>query len=420
MNETSKRKALGFILLLVVVGQASIDIYLPSIPAMMSTFAASAERMQLTVSIFLLGYGGSQLVYGPLSDRFGRKAVLLFGLPLFIAATLGICVTTSATTLLLLRALQGVAMGAASVCARAIMRDCFEPSELPAASSTMAMGWALVPILAPMLGGYLQHYLGWQYSFGFLALLATSLLLYLTFGMRETNQLRTRALSLSGSFAAYALLLRSRAFRANMLMLGVLVSIFSVTNIATPFILQSAYHLSPVHYGWSLLTVSSGYLIGSFINKKVVARHAPVRVTGCGAALLALFGMGHLAVCLTVGGSVLTLVAFLFAVYMALGLIFANCLSACMRSFPQHAGSASALYGALVFCSGFAVSALYAHACDSSPETFAWSMAGLGLVMLGFYVFYVGPADRAALAEPAVRRDARIHHDRPQACSERP
>lgn len=388
MKEKEKSRILAFLLCLVVICQMSIDIYLPSIPRMISLFAAPVEQVQMTISIYLLGFGVSQIFYGPLADRFGRLPVLLVSLPFFSAASVAVMLAPSIYWVLALRFVQGISIGAASVCARAIMRDVFEADELPVASSYMSMAWALVPILAPTLGGIIQIHFGWSYSFLLLGVIGVALICWLITGIGETNLHRTSTLSVKEITRNYASLLTKTEFRNNMVLLSLLYGIFSIVNVAGPIVFQSQYHFSTVSYGWTMLIISFGYLVGSFLNNRLLIRMRSVRIVGVGTTLLFAACLVNLILEFFGLGSSLTLICVLFSIYLSLGLVFANALAASLRPFPDLAGLASSMYGLLMFCSGSLISSGYATFLTSNSLTLACAVSVLGALMFVCHIVF--------------------------------
>ncbi len=388
MKEREKSRVLVFLLCLIIIGQAAMDIYLPSIPRLVSLFAAPVEQVQMTISIYLLGFGISQIFYGPLADRFGRLPVLLVGLPFFSAASVAMMWAPSINWVLALRFVQGISIGAASVCARAIMRDVFEADELPVASSYMSMAWALVPILAPTLGGAIQLHFGWSYSFLLLGVVGVGLTCWLVIGIGETNRHRTSTLSVKEITRNYASLFDKVEFRNNMILLSLLYGIFSIVNVAGPIVFQSQYHFSTMSYGWTMLIISFGYLAGSFLNNRLLVRMRSGRIVGVGTTLLFVTCLVNLIFELCGLRSPLTLICVLFSIYLALGLVFANALSASLRPFPHLAGLASSMYGLLMFCSGSLISSGYATFLTSNSISLACAVLVLGALMFACHIIF--------------------------------
>jgi len=165
------------VLLLTPISGISIDLYTPSLPYIVTHFGTTATMAQLTVPVYLLGYGLSQSLYGSLSDRFGRRSPLIIGLVVYVIASLMVPQSSNIYVFLLMRLLQGVGTGGPGVLSKSILSDRFKGMKLKRLTNYMTMAWAMGPIVAPAVGGYLQAYYGWHASFygmaglGFVALL---------------------------------------------------------------------------------------------------------------------------------------------------------------------------------------------------------------------------------------------------------
>ncbi len=384
----NKTLALAFMLLLVVLGQSSIAIYLPSLPYMAQHFSVDKSWIQMTVSAYLFGFGFSQLIYGPLSDYFGRRPILLLGLLVFLLASIACALAPSIEFLLSFRLIQGLGAGAASVIARALMRDFFEGRELSQAASYLSMGWALVPIIAPVVGGYLQSYFSWQASFIFLILLASMLIFFAIFRLIETNRTRkSNAMNMRSASQNYFFLLVHKIFISNIACIVIVFSIFVVFNIAGPFLLETQLGLSPIAYGWMLVIISSGYLIGTNINNRIVRRWEPRKVT-LGGICFMVFSSSFMLIAVILGFFSITIIVLpMFLIFLSLGFIFANCITACLSPFPHMAGSASALYGFLVFLGGGLLSTAFTRFSGETPLPLAVFLTLASVVM--WFIFYL-------------------------------
>ena len=175
------------VLLIYPLPQVAIDIYLPSWPAMLYKLKGTEVLLQMSLTIYILFLGFAQLIYGPLSDRFGRKITLLIGCTIFLFASVACVFVTSIYQLLFLRALQGMGMGCGFAVASAILADIFDGKRLAQMTSYAAMVFSLSVILAPVMGGYLQHYMGWQANFFVMMIYAIFLLVMIYWFVFETN-----------------------------------------------------------------------------------------------------------------------------------------------------------------------------------------------------------------------------------------
>ena len=201
-DQTAVMKSLFLlsVLLIYPLPQIAIDIYLPSWPAMVSALHTSRELLQWSLTIYVLFLGMAQLIYGPLSDRFGRKPVLLFGIGVFFISSFMGMFVVSMGQLLVLRAIQGLSIGCGFTVASAILADVFQGNQLAKVTSYSAMIYSISLMFAPFIGGYLQHYIGWQANFGGMALYALILFLLIYLFVFETKDKQKRLYSRSVAF----------------------------------------------------------------------------------------------------------------------------------------------------------------------------------------------------------------------------
>jgi DHA1 family 2-module integral membrane pump EmrD-like MFS transporter len=350
------------VMALITMGQMGIDIYLPSLPAMTEYFHTDSHFIQLTLATYLLGLGAPQLVYGPLSDYFGRRPILLTGMAICLIGSVLCLFAPSALFLLAARLLQGIGAGATGVSARAIMRDSFEGNALAKMASYITMAWALVPIIAPILGGYIQAYFGWKMNFIFLLLFAMLLTALLIKWLPETNKkIKHTPLTFNKVAANYLELLKSSAFMGNIGCIMILFGIFLAFNATGPFLLQTQLGLSPIEYSWTLVFVACGYLLGSFFNSKLVQRFLIQHVVIWGFIALLISAGSLLAFCLEAVFNVAVIIVPMFLVFFSIGLIYANCIMGCLKPFPHIAGVTGALYGFLGCMGSSLATTIIAH-----------------------------------------------------------
>lgn len=376
-----------YIIFLTILGQIAIDLYLPSMHGMMKSLGMSQVMVQWTVSAYLFGYGFSQLLYGPVSDVIGRRKIIIFGMFLSLCGSIGCTVAWFPGMILIFRILQGLGSGAASVIARAIMRDSFTGNRLSKASSHMAMAWSLVPILAPVLGGVIERQGGWRCNFGFLMLFSLIFLLFILFTFPETHEVTNQKLDLKKACTDYGSLFANYKFSLNMIVLIVLFSIFSIFNVSSPFILQEVYNLSVTEYSIVLCIISFGYLLGSFFNGKLLGKFKSYNLTLIGIVLVS---APSIIMVLLLKSDVEIFIAeiiiAMMIIFIGLGLIFSNSLSECLQPFPDKAGTASAMYGFLVFVGGSIISALYSKYLDVSALSLFVALMIIGIIMLISYL----------------------------------
>jgi DHA1 family bicyclomycin/chloramphenicol resistance-like MFS transporter len=364
---------------LTTLGPLSIDLYLPSLPEIEHVLQASPAQAQLTISAYLVGFAVGQIVYGPVSDRYGRKPVLIAALSLFCVASLVCASVWSIKALIAARVLQALGACGSVVIARAIVRDLHAGRQAARVLSLMATIFGIAPIIAPIIGGALQQAFGWRSAFvfifaaGVLALGAAHLLLPETLRARPSGQF-----ALLDLWRGYGVIARDRCFRIN---LGALV--FSYCGLfawisASAFVLQDVYGVSPFGFAVIFALASSGYLIGSSAASAIVMRLGVDHTIGLGAIVLAAGGL-LMTAGVALWPSAPIALALPFAIYLGgLGLVMPQAMAGALQPFPERAGAASSLLGFTQQTAAALMGALVGHALGSS----AWPLV-LGVAVMG-------------------------------------
>jgi DHA1 family bicyclomycin/chloramphenicol resistance-like MFS transporter len=335
---------------LTALGPLSIDMYLPALPAIGQGLAAPQGTVGLTLAAFFIGMALGQLFYGPVSDRFGRKKPLYFGLTLFAVASLGCALASTITELIVWRFLQALGGCAGPVIARAIVRDRCSAHESARAFSMLTLVMGLAPILAPLLGGWLLMLMNWRLLFAVLMMFGVACLAALFLKLAETRDTRhAEPLALGNVLRGYARLACNRDFLGYTLSGGLVLAGMFAYITGSPHVFIALSGLSPQQYSIvfginALLFIAASqfnlFLLGRF-DLTVILRRALWFSPLCCAALL------WLAVA---GTDNWWLLWACIALYMvALGFISPNAVAAALASHGQQAGMASALMGSLQF-----------------------------------------------------------------------
>lgn len=381
---------LFFVFILVITGQSAVDIYLPSFPAMVEFFHTTKNMVQLSLSSFLVGYGGSQLIYGPLSDHFGRRPVLLFGMILFSVASVLCFFSASIEMFLLFRLLQGIGVSVANVHQRALIRDIYSGKLLNKNASYVATIWALVPLVAPTIGGHIQYYLNWKINFIFLALVGFLLSLAIGLKLPETSARDQHAkLTFKKVIKDYLFLLTNKVFIGNVMCCAFLSCIFTLFNVAGPFLLQIELNFSPITYGWILIVSGGGFFVGSFCNSYCSQFFSTSRIITIGFIIIFFNNviMLYFACCHLF--TINTLIIPLCCQFLGVGFVYANCAAGAMRGVPILYGSAGAFFGFIVLATGSLFSAIFSWISTASFIQFALSTLITSVLSLIFYFLLV-------------------------------
>jgi MFS transporter, DHA1 family, multidrug resistance protein len=369
--------------LLTAMGPLSTDMYLPSLPAIAGAFATDAGQVQLTLSVFLVGFAFGQIVYGPVADLYGRKPVLLAGLIVFVAASFGCMAATSIGALIGARFIQAVGACAAVVLARAIVRDLHSSEDSARILSLMGAIMGLVPAVAPIVGAVLEQAFGWRASFALSGALAVGLALVVAAWLPETLPGGTRERwSMGRMMADFSRLAAHGEFRrytaAVCLGYGGLFAFISGSS----FVLQGHYGLDELEFGLAFAAAVIGYIIGTLIAAAITRRIGVERTIAFGTLALAAGGASMALLVLSETPHFLHVLGPM-VIYMAgVGLTLPSAMAGAITPFPERAGTASSLVGFSQMTFAALVGVMVGHLVERTPNALAWTVAVLGLANL--------------------------------------
>ncbi|MBB4198262.1 DHA1 family bicyclomycin/chloramphenicol resistance-like MFS transporter [Rhodoblastus sphagnicola] len=354
-------------------GPASIDMYLPALPAIGLDFAVAPERVQASIGAFLAGFALGMLVYGPLSDRFGRRPAVAAGIALYMAASLGCAVAPDMTSFIALRFAQALGGGAATALARAMVRDLYATNQGARVMSLMMLVTSIMPLVAPFMGAAVFAGLGWRAIFWALAAFgAATLSAYLLLVPETLPPERRRKTSPRALAGAYARILRTprvlRLVLAGAAAYGGLMAYIT----GTPFAYIVHFQVAPTHFPFLFALGALAVALGNTLNAALVVRLGFERMLRVGGAIAGLAG-ALLLVEAQFPPSLAVLVATVALYLVCVNLTAANAVAGVMALHPEQAGAASALFGA----GQFGLGAL----CSAAVGLFAEEPRGLCLVM---------------------------------------
>lgn len=368
----SKTAGLSFVIILsalMAFTSLSTDIYLPAMPLMAADLHGNAE---LTITGFLIGFCIAQLIWGPLSDHFGRRLPLFIGMALFMIGSVGCALSTDITQIVFWRVFQALGACTGPMLARAMIRDLFSRTRAAQMLSTLMIIMAIAPIAGPLLGGQMIKFTSWHAIFWLLAVIG-GLMFVSLFWLPETlpEEKRVKA-SLPSAFRNYYALLTNTTFMRFTLCLTFYYVAAYAFITGSPFVYITYFGVEPQHYGWLFALNIVGLMSMSVINRRLVQRYSLevllkfAVVTAAVAALVL-----AVAAKLEIGGLIL-IVAAVFVFFSMNGIIAATSTAAALDSVPNVAGSASAFMGSLQYGSGIISSLLLALLSDGTPWTMSW------------------------------------------------
>ncbi|HEX6957247.1 MAG TPA: multidrug effflux MFS transporter [Ferrovibrio sp.] len=366
------------------LGPLSTDMYLPSLPAMAAVFGADAAEVQLTLSAFLAGFAVTQLVYGPVSDRYGRRPTLLTGIAIFTAASVGCAFAGSIEWLILWRFLQALGACAGVVLGRAIARDFYEGAQAARALSMMAMVLGLTPAVAPIFGGYLQVWFGWQANFLAMAtaglLLGVCVLLFLTESNRHRNP---AAIAVGPMLRNFAALIRHRRYCGYVLCVAFSYGGMFAFISGSSFTLSRVFGVGETVFGFCFALTVFGYICGGMLGARLTARPGVDAMLRLGTIFCACGG-GMLALLQTYAWAEglhwhwFSLIGPVMLYTAGLGLTMPQGQAGALQPFPRMAGSAASLMGFIQMTVGAVTGILVGHTLDATALPLSYAMAAMG------------------------------------------
>lgn len=398
---TSDSRALVIVLALFTsIGALATDTYLPSLPAMEHVFNASGAEIQLTLSAFMLGLAVSQLFYGPMSDRFGRKPVMLGGLVIFIAASFACTIAQSVEMLIGLRFFQAVGASAGPVLARAIARDLHGGDEAARMLSAMGSVMGLVPAIAPIIGGYLELWWGWHASFVFVGLIGVvaiaALVLKIAESLHRPDPEALRPLQLAVNFRS---LLRHRVYLGYMA-----CGCFSFAGLfafisGSSLVLQGVFGVATENFGFYFGLVCLGYVAGTRVATRLTTRVGLARIVWFGALLAAASGIAMAGLALGGINQPMAVVGPHIFFMASVGMVLPQSIAGALTPFPHMAGAASSLFGFVQMSCAALVGALVGHSFDDTQLPLTFIICACGLLTLTIAVPATQKGRRASQPE---------------------
>ena len=375
------------LILLMAGSMLSLNMFLPSLNQMAEEFGVSYAVMNLSLSGYLAVTAVLQVIFGPLSDRYGRRPVLLGSAVIFVIASIGCVLVTNIWAFLILRIFQG-AIIAGSALSRAVIRDMMSAKEAVGVLGTTAMAMAIAPMLGPIIGGFLDQTFGWRATFYLYILIGFGLFALIWADLGETN--KNPSDTFRQQFSTYPELLKSKLFWSYAICLSFSISCFFIFLSGAPLIADIVLGLPPTHLGFYMGSITMGFVIGSFLSGRLIDRIGMsqliligriVSVTGLAVGLIAVL-CGYISAFTIFGATVF--------IGIGNGLTLPSCNVGVMNVRADLAGSASGLSGAMAVGFGAILSTLMAAIL--TPENAAY----------GFLSFLLGAKIVSLMAAVAV------------------
>jgi DHA1 family bicyclomycin/chloramphenicol resistance-like MFS transporter len=353
---TAAKPPMGLVVMLGVLtalGPLAIDMYLPALPSITAGFGAAPAAAQLTLAVFLIGLAVGQLIYGPISDRYGRRLPILVGVGLYVLGTIGCMLSPSIEVLIVCRVVQSLGACAGMVLSRAVIRDLFPPSQVLHVLSLLMMVMGLAPILAPLLGGWILAVGSWRAIFAVQAGAGVAVGLGVLLTLKESLSDETAAQARSESpLASYAALLRNRLLLAY-LAAGAFGGAALFTYVASsPDVVIVQHHVPASAFGWVFGANAAGLITATQVNARLARRYPSDRILRWSLAVAILCAFALLGAAATGIGALGGILVPMFLVMASLGFSQSNAGAEALKIDPRRAGATSSLTGAASFGAG--------------------------------------------------------------------
>ncbi len=340
--------------MLTAVAPLSVDMYLPALPRLAEAFAVDPAYVQYSLSVFFVGMALGQLAYGPLSDRYGRRPILYFGLVVYIFGSVGCALAGSAGWLIVARGVQGLGAAAAPVMSRAIVRDRFSGAKSASVMSFVVMVMATAPLIAPILGGFVLTVADWPVIFWLLVVYALGCLAALTLFLKESHTAapRDQAPSLLRLYSSYLALLARPPVLLYLACGGLMFGSLFAYVTASSFVYITQFGVAPSQFGFYFAANVIAMLIGTFANGRFVMRFGYRNLLGVAVANTLVCSLLLLATTTFDIGGLWGVAVPLFLLLGTVGVAGANTVAGLLAMAPDAAGAASALFGVIQFTCG--------------------------------------------------------------------
>jgi len=382
-------RLLALLIGVTAVGPLSLNILAPAMPGLIVTLGAGAGTVQLTLSLFLLGMAVSQLVLGTLSDRFGRRPVMLAGLALTVVASFAALAASSITGLVIARTAQAFGATVGIVVGRAIIRDLYDRERAASMIGWVTMAMVIAPMIAPLIGGALDTAFGWQAIFTFMGLFAAAVLVWVAFQLPET-----RAVATSEGFAHF--IAASGSLLANRVFLGyALVATFNSAMFFTfiggaPHVVVTIMHRTSAEYGLWFVLISLTYMAGNFTAGRWSVKYGVDSMIRAGVAITVFgAGVGIVWMLLEPGRGPEVIMTPQMIIGFASGFMLPNAIAGAVSVRPQAAGAASGIMGFMQMGLGAASAQLIGHLLDGANSGLPLAAIVLVLCACGLLAFFV-------------------------------
>ena len=375
---------IALLIAMATLNPISVNMIVPALTAMADGLGTDFATVQLTLSCYLFATAIAQLIHGPLSDKFGRRPVLLWGVLIYVGASVLCLVATSVWAVILGRILQGVGAAAGFALCRAIVRDLYERERAASMLGYITMGFSTAPMVAPLIGGLLSDHLGWRLIFLFMAVVSLVMLIFLWLALPETRKPMPEGQERVGFFQGFAVLARIPAFWAYALNTGLMAGIFFAFLGGAPFVAMTHFGMSGTAYGIYFAMSPIAFFLGNFLTGRLTMRLGTGSMMRAGNVLGLVAGICLIALLGSGWQSPLALFVPVWFIGLANGLSLSNSMAGAVSVRPALAGTAAGITGSFQIGFGAVATVVvgYLLTVVQSPMPLPFLMVALAIAAL--------------------------------------
>ena len=376
----------------ITISGIGVDLLAPSLPAISTFFQVPDAYAKMTIGIYFVGFGIGQFLFGIPSDSYGRKPMLIIGTILFFIASMLAPFSHNMAILLVLRGVQGIGAASCSAISKTLFADILTGKKLAIALSYLSVVWGMGPIVAPLIGGYLQFYFDWQANFYFFSAFSGILLLTVVFFLKETH-LEPTPFRPKVFAKKIKKVLSHHSYVGAIIALGIGYGMIVVFNVVGPFLIQNVLGYNAAVYGHVALFVAIAYFLGSIINRILLSRLSLRTIVRIGLLISLIASSAFVFISYEFRMNLYNFSIPFCVILFGIGLVSPNLMAKCMMLFPQSRGIASAIMGTAFSIIAAISSVTVGFLKGNSPIPVAWAMLTFALINLGVYWFMISNAD---------------------------
>ncbi len=371
-----------------MIGPFTVDTYLPAFPAIESDFGVSRALLNQSLGFYLAAYAISTLVWGPITDRFGRRPIIILGMVLYAVSSLGCAFSSSYAEFLGYRVMQGIVASGGLVAGRAIVRDLFDSRDAQKVMSQVIMLFAIAPAIAPIVGGWLHDHWGWRSIFYFLAIYGLLSMLAFVFFIPESHPRENRqSLHPSNIARVYLSTFKHAHFQAIIFAIGTAFAGLFLYIAGAPTVIFNFLGLGADDFGWQFIPMVVGIVIGSYASSRLAHRLSREKVVSLSLSVLVLSVTLNLLMALWLPVSIFTVIFPLLLYALGIGLFLPAMTVLALDCFPQNRGTASALQGFIQMIFNAAIASIILPLLGLYLHGFVFTQLIFVVLTLGLWLF---------------------------------